>query len=358
MAKEKAALTCAVVLFNIAASLAYVEDLDDKFKDGRMNDAWLVKFYAPWCGYCKKLEPVWHDIGAELKSSGSVINVGRMDATAYSSVASEFGVRGYPTIKLIKGDLAYNYRGPRTKDDIIEFANRVAGPVVRPLPSQQMFEHVVTHHSVVFVYIGGESPLKEKYIEVASELIVYTYFFLASEDALPKTVTLHEIPTVAVFKDGSYFLYDEYRDGDLSTWVNRERFLGYLNIDGFILYELGETGKLVAISVVDEKNPTEEGSRYKTLIHRLATEYRDHYSRDFQFGHMDGNAYINSLIMGEVAVPSIIVLNTSNDQYFLPEEPVETMEQLLLFISGVLDGSAKAGARRGQHSPARQEDCV
>ncbi|KAG5841808.1 hypothetical protein ANANG_G00170880 [Anguilla anguilla] len=210
MAKEKAALTCAVVLFNIAASLAYVEDLDDKFKDGRMNDAWLVKFYAPWCGYCKKLEPVWHDIGAELKSSGSVINVGRMDATAYSSVASEFGVRGYPTIKLIKGDLAYNYRGPRTKDDIIEFANRVAGePVVRPLPSQQMFEHVVTHHSVVFVYIGGESPLKEKYIEVASELIVYTYFFLASEDALPKTVTLHEIPTVAVFKDGSYFLYDE-----------------------------------------------------------------------------------------------------------------------------------------------------
>lgn len=27
----------------------------------------------------------------------------------------------------LKGDLAYNYRGPRTKDDIIEFANRVAG---------------------------------------------------------------------------------------------------------------------------------------------------------------------------------------------------------------------------------------
>lgn len=27
----------------------------------------------------------------------------------------------------LKGDLAYNYKGPRTKDDIIEFANRVAG---------------------------------------------------------------------------------------------------------------------------------------------------------------------------------------------------------------------------------------
>lgn len=27
----------------------------------------------------------------------------------------------------LKGELAYNYKGPRTKDDIIEFANRVAG---------------------------------------------------------------------------------------------------------------------------------------------------------------------------------------------------------------------------------------
>lgn len=27
----------------------------------------------------------------------------------------------------LKGDLAYNYKGPRTRDDIVEFANRVAG---------------------------------------------------------------------------------------------------------------------------------------------------------------------------------------------------------------------------------------
>lgn len=27
----------------------------------------------------------------------------------------------------LKGDLAYPYKGPRTRDDIVEFANRVAG---------------------------------------------------------------------------------------------------------------------------------------------------------------------------------------------------------------------------------------
>lgn len=43
----------------------------------------------------------------------------------------------------------------------------------------------------------------------------------------------------------------------------------------------------------------------------------------------------------EVAVPSVIILNTSNEQYFLPGEPTETMEQLVQFITGVLNGSVQ-----------------
>ncbi|KAJ4925067.1 hypothetical protein JOQ06_017805 [Pogonophryne albipinna] len=141
--------------------------------------------------------------------------------------------------------------------------------------------------------------------------------------------------------------FAEYEDASLSSWVNKERFQGYLQIDGFTLYELGETGKLVAIAIIDEKDPTEDSGRLKTLIQRVAKEYREHFNRDFQFGHMDGNDYINSLIMGEVTVPSVIILNTSNEQYFLPDEPIETMEQLVQFINGVLNGSAQANGGDG-----------
>uniref|UniRef100_A0A673L9V8 protein disulfide-isomerase n=1 Tax=Sinocyclocheilus rhinocerous TaxID=307959 RepID=A0A673L9V8_9TELE len=303
-----------------------------RFKDSRMEDVWLVDFYAPWCGYCKKLEPIWQEVGAELTRSGSPVRVGKMDGTAYSGVASEFGVRGYPTIKLLKGELAYNYKGPRTKDDIIEFANRVAGPAVRSLPSRQMFEHVLKRHSVLFLYVGGESPLKEKYTEVASELIVCTYFFSASEDVLPESVALHELPSVVVFKDGTYFTYDEYEDGSLSSWVNRERFQSYLPIDGFTLYELGETGNTALPCSCFLLCLTASCSfRLKGLIQRVATEHRDQFNRDFQFGHMEGNDYINSLIMGEVSVPSIIILNTSNEQYFpLQRQQIHSLDSLLI----------------------------
>ncbi|XP_069476886.1 protein disulfide-isomerase TMX3 [Ambystoma mexicanum] len=340
LASTVAALLLPMVLLMSVSAL--VEDLDDSFKDNRKDDIWLVDFYAPWCGHCKKLEPVWHEVGLEMKSSGAPVKVGKMDATVHSGMASEFGVRGFPTIKLLKGELAYNYRGPRTKEDIVEFANRVSGPVIRPLPSQQMFDHVQKRHRVLFVYVGGESTLKEKYIEVASELIVYTYFFSASEDVLPEYVTLQEIPAILVFKDSTYFVYDEYEDGDLSSWINKERFQGYIQVDGFTLYELGDTGKLVAVAIIDDKNTSSDHLRLKSIVQEVAKDYRDHFHRDFQFGHMDGSEYINSLLMDELEIPIIVVLNTSNQQYYLPRKPIENTQDMIVFINSILEGTAEA----------------
>uniref|UniRef100_A0A673AL25 protein disulfide-isomerase n=1 Tax=Sphaeramia orbicularis TaxID=375764 RepID=A0A673AL25_9TELE len=46
------------------------------------DDIWLIEFYAPWCSFCKQLDPVWHQIGSELRSLGSPVNVGKADATS------------------------------------------------------------------------------------------------------------------------------------------------------------------------------------------------------------------------------------------------------------------------------------
>jgi len=58
------------------------------------------QFYAPWCGHCRRLEPVWSEVDSFLKDSKSEIHAAKLDATSFSSVASHFDVRGYPTIKL------------------------------------------------------------------------------------------------------------------------------------------------------------------------------------------------------------------------------------------------------------------
>ena len=34
------------------------------------------------------------------------------------------------------------------------------------------------------------------------------------------------------------------RDGDLKSWINRERFQNYMKIDSYTLYAMGETGNM------------------------------------------------------------------------------------------------------------------
>uniref|UniRef100_A0AAR2IW49 protein disulfide-isomerase n=1 Tax=Pygocentrus nattereri TaxID=42514 RepID=A0AAR2IW49_PYGNA len=308
---------------------AYVEELDDKFNENRKSEPWLVEFYAPWCEYCKTFEPIWYDVGAELKSLGSPVNVGKLDTTAHSSVLSDFNIRGYPAIILVKGEKSFEYRGPRTKDGIIEFTNRVAGPVVRPLTSAQLFQHVLSRHDLFFLYIGGRSPLKVcKYHKVAAEFIIYNYFFSASEEVLPQAVSLQEVPSIAVFKDGTYYLYNEKRDGNLSDWVGRERFRCYFQMDSFTLYQMGET--MYYIIAFTGGSSDDWVKTFHVYVYR-----------NFQFGYMQGNDYINGFIMGELALPSLIVMNMTIDGYYLPEQKVETMEELLQFLNSVLNGRSK-----------------
>ena len=59
----------------------------------------ICKFYAPWCGHCKKLEPVFREVARDLSRQGKV-RVGKVDCTRFPSLASEFSVRGFPTILL------------------------------------------------------------------------------------------------------------------------------------------------------------------------------------------------------------------------------------------------------------------
>merc|ERR1711920_32933 len=88
------------------------------------DELWMVEFYAPWCGHCKQLEPEWHAAGASLMGSG--VKFGAVDATSEKQLASEFGIQGFPTIKVFKPNSArandaYDYRLGRDRDSLIQF---------------------------------------------------------------------------------------------------------------------------------------------------------------------------------------------------------------------------------------------
>jgi thioredoxin 1 len=55
----------------------------------------LADFYADWCGPCQMLEPVVETIAEETAAA-----VAKVDVDANQQLASEYGVRGVPTMVL------------------------------------------------------------------------------------------------------------------------------------------------------------------------------------------------------------------------------------------------------------------
>jgi len=81
----------------------------------------LIEFYAPWCGHCKKLTPIFDDLGSKLK--GEDVAIVKMDATA-NDVPSQFEVSGFPTLFWLpkdQKDKPVRYDGGREVDDFIQY---------------------------------------------------------------------------------------------------------------------------------------------------------------------------------------------------------------------------------------------
>ena len=129
-----------VVLAAGLASAAVVPLTTPQFTTAIAEGAWFVEFYAPWCGHCKRLAPVWDEL-AEALAGEPGMHVAKVDCTAETDLCKVFGIRGFPTLRMIDGAQMYDYRGARSVDALSAFAK--AGYLVEPeypLPSLKELE--------------------------------------------------------------------------------------------------------------------------------------------------------------------------------------------------------------------------
>jgi len=80
----------------------------------------LVEFYAPWCGHCKQLVPIYEQLGENFKDSATVV-IAKMDATANELEHTK--INSFPTIKLFKKETnkVVDYDGERNLEGLTKF---------------------------------------------------------------------------------------------------------------------------------------------------------------------------------------------------------------------------------------------
>ena len=89
------------------------------------EDAWIVEFYAPWCGFCKSLEPEYKVAAKMLKGK---VKVGKVNCDDEPNLKARFEVSGFPTIKAWEAEIgnkmdqaSEEYQGGRLGYEIRDF---------------------------------------------------------------------------------------------------------------------------------------------------------------------------------------------------------------------------------------------
>eukprot|EP01088_Endostelium_zonatum_P000754 TRINITY_DN11003_c0_g1_i1.p1 TRINITY_DN11003_c0_g1~~TRINITY_DN11003_c0_g1_i1.p1 ORF type:complete len:507 (-),score=134.24 TRINITY_DN11003_c0_g1_i1:51-1529(-) len=88
----------------------------------------FVEFYAPWCGHCKNLEPIWEQLAQHYQGNDGIV-IAKIDSTQNDNPS--VAVSGYPTIYLfVSGNAPVEYSGPRDLESLISFVDTNHGTAV------------------------------------------------------------------------------------------------------------------------------------------------------------------------------------------------------------------------------------
>lgn len=115
----------------VAAKSAVLDLIPSNFDDVVLKSGkpTLVEFFAPWCGHCKSLAPVYEELAQNFEYAKDKVQIAKVDADAEKSLGKRFGIQGFPTLKWFDGksDQPTDYSGGRDIDALSDFIFQKTG---------------------------------------------------------------------------------------------------------------------------------------------------------------------------------------------------------------------------------------
>lgn len=120
----------------------------------------LVEFFAPWCGHCKTLAPIYEQLAQDFSFAKDKVAIAKVDADSEKTLGKRFGIQGFPTIKFFDGksEKPEDYNGGRDLESLTAFITEKTG--VKPKKAKVAPSQVEMLNDKTFkTEIGGDKDV-------------------------------------------------------------------------------------------------------------------------------------------------------------------------------------------------------
>ncbi|KAF9586751.1 hypothetical protein BGW38_000002 [Lunasporangiospora selenospora] len=334
-------------------ALGKVITLDQESYDRRIKHGpWFIEYYAPWCGHCKALAPVWELLAEELQGK---VNVGKVDCTKNEDICRKNPVPGFPTLLLHQYGRSIEFRKKRTPEGLIEFALGAINPSIEQVELAQI-PLIKATNDVSFIYMYDDhtdskiTNIMEKQSQIYYEQI---NIYGSKDSALADKLSVPR-PSLVVLKDNHQIRYEGSLTDDqaIEAWIDQVQNPLVRTLDNSnIGTVLGRSGWSI-IGLVELAN-AEETERTRLELIETALEYQKNIDqhkaldgRHLRFAVLNATqweGYIRGALKLRLTdLPAVLVIN-SRDEEFYPfgldgRRPAVEKEALLKYIREIEEG--------------------
>ncbi|KOS20891.1 Protein disulfide-isomerase [Escovopsis weberi] len=320
------------------------------------NPLALVEFFAPWCGHCKALAPEYEEAATTLKEKS--IGLAKVDCTEETDLCKEYGVEGYPTLKVMRGlEDVKPYLGARKADAISAYMVKQSLPAVSTLTKETHDEFKDSDHVVIIAYVNADDKASSESFHGVGNELREKFFFGISDDAAIAKAEGVEAPAIVLYKD-----FDE-RKAVYTGKFESDDIMSFIQTAA--TPEVGEVGPETYSAYMSTKKPlayifaetAEERKELAELLKPLARKYKE----KINVATIDAKTYgghAANINLQTDKFPAFAIQDVANNLKFpFSQELTITFDAISEFVDSFIAGTLEPSVK-SEPIPEKQDGPV